>query len=173
MTVKQEKILQSALQLFALEGYHATSTSKVAKQAGVSEGLIFKHYTSKEGLLNAVVEEGEKRFKNLYAEIVLEDKPRQVIKKTLELPFIVPEEEYGFWKLQFKLKWELKDYNTQKMQPMMFALSNAFKNLEYDNPELEAELVLHILDGVASAILKDMVTDKEELRNFILTKYKL
>ena len=37
MTEKQEKILQAALQLFAKEGYHATSTNKVAKLAGVSE----------------------------------------------------------------------------------------------------------------------------------------
>ena len=49
MTEKQEKIVQSALQLFAQEGYHATSTSKVAKHAGVSEGLIFRHFRNKDG----------------------------------------------------------------------------------------------------------------------------
>ena len=44
MTEKQENILKAALQLFAKEGFYATSTSKVAKLAGVSEGLIFRHF---------------------------------------------------------------------------------------------------------------------------------
>ena len=44
MTEKQESILQAALKLFATEGYASTSTNKVAKVAGVSEGLIFHHF---------------------------------------------------------------------------------------------------------------------------------
>ena len=59
MTEKKEKILQAALELFAKEGFYATSTSKVAKTAGVSEGLIFRHFGNKEGLLHAVLDEGE------------------------------------------------------------------------------------------------------------------
>ena len=51
MTEKQENILNTALELFAKDGYDATSTSKIAKCAGVSEGLIFRHYGSKDGLL--------------------------------------------------------------------------------------------------------------------------
>ena len=41
MTDKKEKILNAALELFANDGYNVTSTSKIAKTAGVSEGLIF------------------------------------------------------------------------------------------------------------------------------------
>ncbi len=37
MTEKQERILKAALELFAQEGFKATSTNKVAKRAGVSE----------------------------------------------------------------------------------------------------------------------------------------
>ncbi len=62
MTEKQEKILQSALELFAKEGFHATSTNKVAKHAGVSEGLIFRHFGNKEGLLQAILAEGRARW---------------------------------------------------------------------------------------------------------------
>jgi len=39
MTNKQEEILLTALELFARDGFRATSTSKVAKHAGVSEDL--------------------------------------------------------------------------------------------------------------------------------------
>ncbi|MEM6542898.1 MAG: helix-turn-helix domain-containing protein, partial [Bacteroidota bacterium] len=56
MTAKQEKILNAALELFAHEGYNVVSTSKIAQKAGVSEGLIFRHFESKQGLLNAILQ---------------------------------------------------------------------------------------------------------------------
>jgi AcrR family transcriptional regulator len=51
MTEKKELILQTALRLFSEQGYEATPTNRIAKEAGVSEGLIFRHFENKEGLL--------------------------------------------------------------------------------------------------------------------------
>ncbi|NJO89696.1 MAG: helix-turn-helix transcriptional regulator [Chloroflexia bacterium] len=96
MTEKQENILKAALQLFAKEGFYATSTSKVAKQAGVSEGLIFRHFGSKEGLLQAILEEGENKLKDLLVDIVMETEPDKVIRKTIEMPTKVDESDYDF-----------------------------------------------------------------------------
>lgn len=55
MTEKQRRILQAAIKLFADKGYHATSTSEIAKEAEVAEGTIFRHYKSKKDILIAVV----------------------------------------------------------------------------------------------------------------------
>ena len=44
MTEKQISILESALELFSSKGFDAVPTSLIAKQAGVSEGLIFRHF---------------------------------------------------------------------------------------------------------------------------------
>ncbi|MFT5056181.1 MAG: AcrR family transcriptional regulator, partial [Pseudoalteromonas distincta] len=43
MTDKQVAILQTALELFSKKGFDAVSTNLIAKEAGVSEGLIFRH----------------------------------------------------------------------------------------------------------------------------------
>ena len=51
MKDRRAKIADVALLLFIERGYHATSTRLIAYEAGVSEGLIFRHYTNKEGLL--------------------------------------------------------------------------------------------------------------------------
>lgn len=173
MTEKQEKILKAALELFASQGYHVTSTSKVARLAGVSEGLIFRHFENKEGLLMAIIREGEERFKNLYAEIVMETDPKKIIAKSLLIPFSIKESEYEFWKLQYKLKWELGNYNKEKLEPLRLTLSNAFKKLAYPHPDLEAELVLHMMDGIGGAILKGVVSDRNKLKQFLLKKYEL
>lgn len=51
MTDKQKKILIAAIDAFSEKGYAATSTSEIAKLAGVAEGTIFRHYKTKKNLL--------------------------------------------------------------------------------------------------------------------------
>lgn len=173
MTEKQEKILDSALELFAKEGFHATSTSKVAKHAGVSEGLIFRHFRNKDGLLQAILGEGERRLKAIFADIVMETKPEEVIRKTITMTDQIDQSDYDFWKLQYKLKWELEVSNDKKMEPIQMALTNAFKKLNYDEPELEAQLLLLFIDGLGSAVLKGSSIDAKSMIQFLLKKYKL
>lgn len=173
MTEKQENILKAALALFTSEGYHATSTSKVAKHAKVSEGLIFRHFGSKEGLLEAIIQMGEEAFKSLMVNVVMETDPKEVLRRAIALPFHVSEDQKEFWKLQFKLKWEMEISGAEKMEPLMMALANAFGKLGYENPELEAAFFAFYLDGVASAILKGVEVDADEMQSFLLKKYNL
>ncbi len=173
MTEKQENILNAALTLFAKEGYTATSTSKVARQAGVSEGLIFRHFKNKEGLLQAILQQGETRIKELFIPILTTEDPKEAIRLTLEMPFSVTESEFEFWKLQFKLKWELEYNNPEKMQPLQQALTTAFQQLGYETPELEAEFIMVFLEGVSTAIIKDNMSDKRKFKEFLVQKYKI
>ena len=54
-TEKQQKIVETAIQLFAERGYANTSTAEIARASGVSEGTIFKHYGTKDNLLLSVI----------------------------------------------------------------------------------------------------------------------
>ncbi len=49
------KIMHAALQLFVENGYHATSMNQVVREAGVSKGLIYNYFKSKEDLLLAII----------------------------------------------------------------------------------------------------------------------
>lgn len=173
MTEKQEKILKAALELFAQEGFKATSTSKVAKRAGVSEGLIFRHYENKEGLLEAIIKEGEERAKILFADIVMETEPREVIRKTLDFGSKLKEEEADFWKLQYKIKWEMEIFGEHKMEPLQRALSDAFSKLGFDNAEMEALSLLIHIDGLATRFFLQKNFDLDAMLNFMKTKYKV
>ena len=51
MTAKCKRILETSIDLVAKNGYSNTSTSEIAKIAGVAEGTIFKHFGTKENLL--------------------------------------------------------------------------------------------------------------------------
>ncbi|KKD47148.1 TetR/AcrR family transcriptional regulator [Listeria seeligeri] len=55
MDEKRKKILEAAMEEFAEKGYQAASTNQICAKAGVSKGLIFHYFGSKEKLYIAVV----------------------------------------------------------------------------------------------------------------------
>jgi AcrR family transcriptional regulator len=50
-------IIQAALEVFSERGFHGTTTKALAKAAGVSEALLFRHFPSKEDLYAALQDE--------------------------------------------------------------------------------------------------------------------
>lgn len=62
LTEKQKRIIIAAIQAFAEKGFASTSTSEIAKNAGVAEGTIFRHYRTKKDLLISIVEPMMKKF---------------------------------------------------------------------------------------------------------------
>lgn len=50
---KRSSIIGAARELFSRAGYSAATTAEIAILAGVSEGTVFHHFGSKEGLLRA------------------------------------------------------------------------------------------------------------------------
>lgn len=163
----------SALELFATHGYNGVSTSKIAKEAGVSEGLIFRHYKNKQGLLDAILEQAFEKAAVLYAPIITEQSAKKVLWKAITLPFNVDKGEYHFWKLQFKLKWELEISGREKMQPFIDKLEWAFHELGYPEAKNEAELLNHLLEGIAGGIIKQGFETQEPLKEFLLKKYEV
>lgn len=55
MPVGKKKVLAAALELFSNNGFHATTTAKIAQLAGVSEGTIYKYFPSKNELLKQLL----------------------------------------------------------------------------------------------------------------------
>ena len=52
----KERILETALELFAQSGYLGTSMSDIAKELGITKGALYKHYTSKQEILDSIAE---------------------------------------------------------------------------------------------------------------------
>jgi AcrR family transcriptional regulator len=49
------KIFAAATQLFAQNGYHATTVAEIVKAAGVAKGTFFVHFPSKDAVIAALV----------------------------------------------------------------------------------------------------------------------
>lgn len=77
MTRKEQKearrlqIIQVTLDLFVERGYYGTKTSQISKRAGISEGLLFHYFPTKEILLEELIKiglEGMRIPMQIYAE---------------------------------------------------------------------------------------------------------
>jgi len=52
----KERILEEALKLFSQSGYMGTSMNDIAAKLGVTKAALYKHYTSKQEILDSIVE---------------------------------------------------------------------------------------------------------------------
>lgn len=52
---KEKKILQAAIGVFSEKGYSASTTSEIAKNAGIAEGTIFRYYKTKKDILRGIL----------------------------------------------------------------------------------------------------------------------
>jgi len=54
---RQASLIQAAARLFAKKGFNGTTTKEIAKAAGISEALVFKHFPTKRALYAAILAE--------------------------------------------------------------------------------------------------------------------
>ena len=65
----RQKLLRAALDLYTTIGFRGTTTPAIATRAGVAEGTIYRHFTSKEHLLNEVYRGAQKWATGIVREI--------------------------------------------------------------------------------------------------------
>lgn len=52
----KEKILMTALQLFARDGYEAVSVRNIAEELGMTKGALYRHYKNKRDIFDSIVD---------------------------------------------------------------------------------------------------------------------
>jgi AcrR family transcriptional regulator len=179
MTEKQEAILSVALRLFAEQGYDSTPTSQIAREAGVSEGLVFRHFINKEGLLMAVMAEGQERIRARVEVIERETDPRRVLALLIETPAALISEAQEFWALQTAMKFRSTLAMKVKQQGDYFGklpvlMAGAFAALGYQQPDRETELLTLLLEGLGTTLMTqpDAINAQETVQ-FIKSKYQV
>ncbi|MBQ7080000.1 MAG: TetR/AcrR family transcriptional regulator [Fibrobacter sp.] len=58
----KEKILETALSLFAENGYNGTSVEQIAQNVGIKAPSLYKHFKGKEDILNSLIDVAEAHY---------------------------------------------------------------------------------------------------------------
>lgn len=66
---RRQEILEAAIRVFARKGYEKTAISDIAVESGISQGLCYRYYASKEAIYDAAIEE--------YADFIVRESLKQ------------------------------------------------------------------------------------------------
>jgi len=148
-------ILESALELFAEDGYNGTSMQSISKNTGVSKGNLYNYFESKQDLLEGVLNYGL----NQYAELFDGASTKLITEKEFELTvrsnFEMIRSNKDFWSLYYNL---LAQPKVQQLFTKIFApfleqyimiFEAYYKNKGDKNPNATALLLGSALDGVS------------------------
>jgi AcrR family transcriptional regulator len=119
----------------------------------VSEGLIFRHFKDKQGLLNHLVSAWNDQFQVHITEIRSIEKPEQRIQAVMEMPFLINESDFPYWKLVFTLRWQNSELISEYMLILKVMLEEALKELKYTDAVSEADLIMAYFDGFISTVV--------------------
>lgn len=176
-----ETIKEVALGLFARNGYHSTSISKIAREAGVSKGLMYNYFEGKEALLEAIItdafDEGEEI---MIPYLENQSDPRAQLRGLTEATFQMVRERFDYWKLLTALSLQpgvlagMEPIIKQKQEELMPKFIQLFAALGADDPEKAAYLYGAVLDGVALNYFQ-MGTDYPlaTMKDYILLHFNL
>lgn len=173
-TNRKLQIIETAQQLFAEKGYDRATTQLIAKHAGVSEALIFKHHGSKEQLLDFVIKYGYKRIIQQNRGMLQETEPLQLIHTIIDLPYKLVKDEPQFWKMQFRIIDIVESSRIQHerfMQPVHALLVKAFTNLNYPEPKKETDFLLLIIEMLWKQLSTENAAQAKDLCSLIKQKY--
>ena len=174
MITRRQHIADVALQLFGEKGFDNTSTQQIAKAAEVSEALIFKHFGSKDQLLDFVIKTGYQRIIEHNRGGLTETDPLTFIHSVIDLPYKLVLEEPAFWKLQYRLA----DHETAQqqherfMRPVPALLQTAFEHLGYAEPDKETRLLLLLIEALWKIEANKTDEHVREMLDFIKRKYQ-
>lgn len=175
---KKKAIMDVALELFANEGFHGTTISRIAKKTEISKGLMYNYFTSKEELLNAIIDEGFKELTDnfdLNKDNVLSEEEFIFF---LDAMFETLNEKRSFWLLYFSLLMQpalgslIQDKLTKIYVPMLATMKSFFTDKGVADPETEALLLGSLLDGIGlNYLMNPQLFPVENIKRMIIGKY--
>lgn len=174
----KQNIIDAALKLFAQRGYYGTSIADIAKEAGISKGLAYNYFKSKNDLAEAIFSQLYlffDQYDKLFAEVT---DPYKLIELMIKGTFKHLRENEEFWKLytSFALQWEVSDKMKILFEEIekkyLKKMENVFRKIGLKNPKAESYFLGAMFDGISIDYLLDK--DKYPLKSverLLLKKY--
>lgn len=152
---RKGQIINAALTLFAKEGYSHVSISTLAKYAGISKGLMYNYFASKEELLKAVIEYSMTEILNYFDPnhdgVLTTDEFELFVSKTFQLMREKREFYTKFFGLivQPNVTEHFKKSSVISFFGQYFSLFEAyFREQGFEDPKLEVLNLSIIIEGM-------------------------
>ena len=151
----REKIILAAMELFSRQTYHNTSVADISKQAGVSKGLIYNYFTTKEDILNGILDYLFAIGDQMVAETRAAGTAREELRHLIGQVFRFLHQQALISRMLIPLALEMGKFDfineviDRKMRDYLGLLVQIFKEMQYPDPEMEAWTLGLLFDGIS------------------------
>lgn len=158
---RKQQIMNVALEVIAANGFANASISKIAKEAGISKGLLYNYFESKEDLVFSIMLEGFNQLTTAFDPnhdgVLTEEELHFFIDNSFE----ILEENIPFWRMYFMVLLQPEVYNIitphleKILQPFYETAMSFFINQGYEDPVTEVRFFAAMMDGVGLHFIMD------------------
>lgn len=175
---RKSHIMNAALELFAMEGYHNSSIHKIAVKAGISKGLMYNYFDNKKDLIRTIIIDGLDRLVDLLDPNRDGSITKEELRLFIELSFEMMRKDLHFWTLYFSLMTQPQVLNLvhDKLEETLLLyqamLGKYFEMLNYEDPETEALIFGALMDGIGlNFIANPDLFPMEKIKNRLIQLY--
>lgn len=176
---RKVQIESSALELFAKRGFHSATIADISEHAGVSKGLMYSYFKSKEDLLHSILVGG---FKKLVEDF---DLNHDGVLTTDEMLFYINSlfkgmmKEKYYWKLYFSVTLQpevidkaLFDELLSIVKPFFAVLEKYLESRGFEQPDIEVVYFHSLLDGILlNAIMNEDFYPIDKIKELVIKRY--
>lgn len=172
---KKNKITQAGYKLFCEKGFHRTNTNEIAREAGVSIGIVYHYFKDKKSILLSVMDQVSPKFDiEMLKKLHLSNNKKDLetffsslIDKNVQLHKVskIPHEE--FQALQHSdsdVAEYMNKFNNEFLTSIAYALPSLGFSIPHANEKVD--IVYHMIDQYAEAV----VLNKRDIINYDIMK---
>lgn len=174
----RQKIMESAFELFASQGYHQASMAGIAAAAGISKGLIYHYFESKTELLRDIFAQMRERST---ARVNWNEGDTAILRLRKMIDLHLNHLEDNGQMKRFSLLLALQKDSVKELEEMveagrrqwMVSFEKTFAELGYYQPLEEAFYLASLLDGISLRYLASEGFPLGQLREMLYRNYKV
>lgn len=151
----KQKLLDAAALLFESHGYFSTTVEQITVEAGVSKGLVYNYFSSKEDLLVGLIDSATSQMESVTPTIESNESIERSLKRFIDsyLHFLKTEKRFLKLQLTLMLTPELREVVAEPLRRraalLLKIVSGLLRSAGVEQPMTKSRLFLAMLDGVA------------------------
>jgi len=155
----QNSIIEAGLRLFSENGFGSTSIRQIAKEAGISLGLVYNYFESKEDLLKSVIQECRMDVVTSFQETL--DQDVTDLDEFIPAVFAQVEARPTFWRLVYMIRFQhgiliaVRQEIDELLSLIYSRLEAYFRAADAPNPVANARLLFAAIVGISSQMLTE------------------
>ena len=166
----KKKIIEAGYDLFAKNGFYKTNTAQIAKEAGVSTGIVYGYFKNKKDILFEVIEiYNEKAYNPIFKlldSISINQNLDNIITNILQLAEKLHKENYDIHK-ELNSIAQIDEVVNKTFIKMQDTITKKFveklKSIGYKKASSET---IHISMNIIQSYVHECVYDKHEYLNY-------